>query len=243
MQRKTPNQRPNQQEFQPLPGVKPAGSAHVWQQLGLGVLCVLFGLGFIFRVYIKSFLWLPVNMHSELKADYGVDELKPRLNNVQLELIRDAIQDQSPPIETEEVEQTDRYATLVSELQTPVATVTPKYTLTHEPAHSPTVTMTPIISTATATPTATSTANASATATRTELPSTQIISTDLPNPTNTRSPVATSTKKPPTQIPPTQPPTQPPPTATKPPTPTRVPPTAPPPTQPPYPKPTDNPYP
>lgn len=241
MQWKLPKQKTNQQESQARQKGNQIGRVYIWQRIGLGAICILICMGFVFRVYLKSFLWLPINMHSELKADYSVDELAPPLNIVQLELIRDAIRDQFLPIGTQDNGETDRFATLVSELQTPVATVTPLYTQTQRPT---------LLPTGTATATGTSTATTTATATQTELPRTatslptQIISTAIPKPTNTRPPVATSTKKPPTQIPPTQPPptqpppTQPPPTATKHPTPTRVPPT-----QPPYPKPTGNPYP
>lgn len=209
MQWKLPKQKTNQQESQARQKGNQIGRVFIWQRLGLGAVCILFCMGFVFRVYLKSFLWLPVNMHSELRADYSADELAPPLNIVQLELIRDAIRDQFLPIGTQDNGETDRFATLVSELQTPVATVTPLYTQTQRPTPLPTGTATPMTPTMTATATGTSTATTTATATQTELPltatslATQIISTEIPKPTNTRPPVATSTKKPPTQIPPT----------------------------------------
>jgi len=246
MNQKPRSQKVDQNQPEIIQKKTASGSAHLWQRLSLGGICLLFCMGFIFRVYIKSFLWFPINMHSELKADYSADGLMPRFHTVQLELIRDDIRDQFFGMKPEDNSQTDRYATLVNDLQTPVATVTPLRPVTLQPTSSPTQTATslPMI-TATETQTATSTATGTPLPDTATMAATQVVSTALPRPTKTKLPQPTNTKKPPTQPPPTQsPPTQPPPTATKLPTPTRVPPTAPPPpTQPPYPVPTGIPYP
>jgi hypothetical protein len=238
MKWKPHSQRENQNEDEALSKNRMSAGAHLWQRLGLGGICLLFCMGFIFRVYIKSFLWLPVDLHSELKADYSADGLVPRMHTIQLELIRDAIHDQLFSTQNEDGAQNDRYATLVSELQTPVATVTPQYPETRQPTSSTTQTPTLLSTTATMTQTVTSTATATATTTALEVTATtiptQAFITSVPKPTSTKPPQPTKTKIPPTQIPPT---------ATKPPT--KIPPTAtkPPPTRPPYPGPTINPYP
>ena len=251
MHRKPRSQRADQNQPERHQKRTISGSAHLWQRLALVGICLLFCMGFIFRVYMKTFLWLPINLHSELKADYSADGLMPRLHAVQLELIRDAIRDQFFSMKPDENSQADRYATLVNDLQTPVATVTPLYPVTLQPTSFPTQTATsqPLV-TATETQIATSTATDIALPDTATLAATQVFNTAIPRPTKTTPPQPTNTKRPPTQLPPTQipptqpPPTQPPPTATKPPTPTKVPPTAPPPpTRPPYPNPTGIPYP
>lgn len=239
MKWKPHSQREYQKKDEALNKNRMSAGAHLWQRLSFAGICLLFCMGFIFRVYIKSFLWLPVDLHSELKADYSADGLVPRMHAIQLELIRDAIHDQLFSIQTVDGAPTDRYATLVSALQTPVATVTPQYPETRQPSSSPTQTSTPLPTTTTMTQTATSTATATATTTALEDTATtvptQVFITSVPKPTSTKPPQPTKTKIPPTQVPPT---------ATKPP-PTKIPPTAtkPPPTRPPYPGPTINPYP
>lgn len=247
---KSHSQRTDQSEREARKEKKTSGAAHLWQRLILGGLCILLCMGFIFRVYIKTLIWLPVDLHSGLKADYSADGLVPPWHAIRFELIRDAIHDQFFIGQTGDDSQTDHYATLVSELQTPVATVTPLHPVTQQPTSTPTQTATSLPTTAAVTQSTASTATATTAATQlsdTATPVlTQVFTTAIPRPTSTRPPKPTSTKKPsPTPVLPTQPaPTQPPPTATKPPAPTKVPPTAPPPpTRPPYPWPTINPYP
>lgn len=92
----------------------------------LMILLILAALAVLASFLLNSDRWnrlgnamLPVSLHSNLKADYSADPFTTRIPAVSFNLIEDALRDQPTP------EPSERYATVVGNLLTPVPTVTP----------------------------------------------------------------------------------------------------------------------
>jgi hypothetical protein len=221
------------------------GAGWVTCLIGAAIIGLMFPFGWLLRAVGGQSDWLPVSLHSVLVSDYSTDRLALHLPPIQLSLIEDILNDSAALTP-------GRFATLESNLNTPVPTVTPRpgYPTPTLPASSiPSATASPRSvqpptsspglasltpppgEAPSATPTyptiysQTPTQHAGI-ATPTHFP-TQLVTPTTP-PTRTPQPYPTDTIRPPIS-------TSQPPTATKPPLPTR--------TLHPYPEPTDPPYP
>ncbi len=240
---------PEQNSDEELPS-KPSedqGGINIWLYLGilLVILCMASGLLALFNSNASP--WLPVNLHSILRADYSPDPFSTPLPGVGLTIIREIIADAYLGGQGGSPEVSSRYATLQTQLETPVPTVTPPRPTQTAPGQTaptatvrvtmtlpPTQWVTPSVAlsltpTSTGIPSETVTASPTTTLTWTSSP-TLVVWTNTPHPTIvvTRRPTATrpspSRTPRPTSPPPTVgPPTHPPPTHPPPPPPTRTP--------------------
>jgi hypothetical protein len=214
-----------------------------WKPAIIVLLLSLFG-----QAASPDFRNIPVTLHSLLSADYSADAISLHFPDLNLTMILDALGDRGPN------EASSAYATLQSNLLTPVASVTPLpgAITQNPPTATPTATpvSTSIIPTSISTPSVTPSPTPSLTPTGTGAPTdwptyppqptlratlipTKVKSTQ-PRPTATQSSHTnpTQTPAPPTHVPT---PTRKPPTATKAPTATQHPHPYPGPTKPPYP--------
>lgn len=204
-----------------------------WKQAIFALVLALLG-----QSAIQNFRYIPVTLHSLLTADYSADAIHLRFPNLQVSILLEALGDHAPG------QAVSAYATLQSNLLTPVPTVTlgpgeipqipsatpspvvtnPAETSNPTPTSSPTPSLTPTIwGTPTNQPLYTAQPTLNPTLTPTKAKTTRV------RPTNTRPPQATATAT----TAPTA--TRKPPTPTKPATSTKPPHPYPGPTKPPYP--------